>query len=45
MKADLLRGWLDLAAPVGKRVSVVGAMAPLNPKVITVTPVSVEAGS
>lgn len=44
MKADLLEG-LDVAGLVGKQVTVVGAIAPLNPEVITVTPVSIEAGS
>lgn len=43
MKADLLEG-LDVATLVGKQVTVVGAIAPLNPEVITVTPVSIEAG-
>ena len=41
MKADLLQG-LDPASLVGKDVTVVGATAPLNPEVITVTPVSIE---
>ena len=43
MKADVLAD-LDPASLAGKQVTVVGATAPLNPKVITVTPVSVEAG-
>jgi predicted lipoprotein len=41
MKADLLEG-LDPASLVGQEVTVVGATAPLNPEVITVTPVSIE---
>ncbi len=41
MKADLLQG-LDPASLVGQEVTVVGATAPLNPEVITVTPVSIE---
>jgi predicted lipoprotein len=43
MKADLLAD-LDPASLVGKTVTVVGATAPLNPDVITVTPVSIEVG-
>ena len=43
MKADVLQG-LDPQSLVGKKVTVVGATAPLNPEVITVTPVSIEAG-
>ena len=43
MKADVLAD-LDPASLAGKQVTVVGATAPLNPKVITVTPVSIEAG-
>ncbi len=43
MKADLLQG-LDPASLDGKQVTVVGAIAPLNPEVITVTPVSIEGG-
>ena len=41
MKAELLKG-LDAESLVGKQVTVVGATAPLNPEVITVTPVSIE---
>jgi predicted lipoprotein len=41
MKADLLQG-LDPVSLVGQKVTVVGATAPLNPEVITVTPVSIE---
>ena len=46
MKADLLEG-LDAPALAGKNVTVVGATAPLNPEVITITPVTitVEEGS
>jgi len=43
MKADLLEG-LDPASLKGKKITVVGAIAPLNPEVITVTPVSIEEG-
>jgi predicted lipoprotein len=43
MKADALKD-LDPASLTGKQVTVVGATAPLNPEVITVTPVSIEAG-
>ena len=42
MKKDLLDG-LDPASLAGKQVTVVGATAPLNPEVITITPVSIEA--
>ncbi len=42
VKAEVLQG-LDAASLVGKTVTVVGATAPLNPEVITVTPVSIEA--
>jgi predicted lipoprotein len=42
MKKDVLDG-LDLGSLVGKKVSVVGTIAPLTPDVITVTPVSLEA--
>lgn len=41
MKSELLAG-LDPPSLVGKTVTVVGATAPLNPKVVTVTPVSIE---
>ena len=41
MKADLLQE-LDPASLVGQDVTVVGATAPLNPEVITITPVSIE---
>ncbi len=40
MKADLLQG-LDPTSLVGQQVTVVGATAPLNPDVITITPVSI----
>ncbi len=43
MKEDLLEG-LDAAALAGQQVTIVGATAPLNPEVITVTPVSIEEG-
>ncbi len=42
MRADILEG-LEPATLVGKQVTVVGATAPLNPEVVTVTPVSIEA--
>jgi predicted lipoprotein len=41
MKTDLLED-LDPESLVGQEVTVVGATAPLNPEVITVTPVSIE---
>jgi predicted lipoprotein len=44
MKKDLLQG-LDVASLAGKKVKVVGTIAPLTPDVITVTPVSLEAAS
>ena len=40
MKADLLKG-LDPDLAVGQQVTVVGATAPLNPDVVTITPVSI----
>ena len=42
MKKDLLDG-LDVASLAGKKVTVVGTIAPLTPDVLTVTPVSLEA--
>jgi predicted lipoprotein len=44
MKKDLLQG-LDVASLAGKKVTVVGTIAPLTPDVITVTPVSLKAAS
>ncbi len=41
MKTELLSG-IDPASLVGKSVTVVGATAPLNPKVVTITPVTIE---
>jgi predicted lipoprotein len=44
MKAELLKG-IDPASLEGKQVTVVGATAPLNPELVTVTPVSIEEAS
>ena len=41
MKKDLLRD-LDPRSIVGKQITVIGATAPLNPELVTVTPVSIE---
>ena len=41
MKAELLSG-LDPTSLVGKTVTIVGATSPLTPKVVTITPVSIE---
>lgn len=44
MKADLFQG-LETSTMVGKPVTVVGAAAPLNPQLITITPVSIAEAS
>jgi predicted lipoprotein len=41
MKKDVLEG-LDVTSLVGQQVTVVGATSPLNPQLLTVTPVSLE---
>lgn len=43
MKKDVLQK-LDVAGLIGKKVTVVGATSPLNPQLLTVTPVSLEVG-
>lgn len=44
MKAELLQG-LDVAGLQGKKVTVVGATAPLNPQLVTITPVTIAEAS
>jgi predicted lipoprotein len=41
VKADVLTG-LNVASLKGRKVTVVGAMSPLTPDVLTVTPISIE---
>ncbi|MGW5064289.1 DUF2291 family protein [Streptomyces sp. NPDC004096] len=44
MKAKVLKSF-DAAAADGKKVTIIGAMTPLTPDVLTITPISIEAAS